>query len=309
MEGEGRDAPVGRWIIVLVAGALLGASMLAPMVWELIRLWFPSAGIPYARVFNRVAVLGAIILIIVLRRQLQLRRLGAVWRQESWREKASRAAMGVALAVFPALLVLPLVLQETALAWSGRSFGAASLVLALALPGALLVGAIEESFFRVSVFGNLARRWPVGVAAAISAVFYGAVHFLTPDREFVPASGAPIEGLRYLGRVLLGLGGSLTLLAVGGLTLIGLVLCVVLWRTGSLAVCVGMHAGWVAVTKVAIFVTTMEPGSPVRGSSGKRLLLLGSPWVWLAFVVSCILAIVLARQYSARTGSTRTGGA
>jgi membrane protease YdiL (CAAX protease family) len=222
---------------------------------------------------------------------------------------AGKAAVGVAVAVVPSLAVLPLVLQETALAWAGRTPGAASLVLALALPGALLVGLIEESFFRVSVFGNLARRWPVSVAAAISAVFYGAVHFLTPDRGFVPASAAPSEGLCYLGRVLGGLASGPTLLAVGGLTVLGLVLCAVLWRTGSLALCVGMHAGWFAVTKVAILVTTLEPGAPASGSLGKRLLLLGSPWVWLAFVVSCVLAIVLFRSGLWQDAATRTGGA
>ena len=165
-------------------------------------------------------------------------------------------------------------------------------VLVRAVPGAVLVSALEESFFRVTVFGGLARRWPMSVALGTSSALYGAVHFITPDRSFVATSASPLEGLRYLGSVLGRLLTTPTLVAVAGLSLMGAVLCVVLWRTGSLALCVGMHAGWFAVTKVAIYLSTLEAGAPAAGSIGKRLLLLGSPWVWLAAVLTAVFVLL-----------------
>lgn len=277
--------------MLLVFGAVVGAALVAPAVHALAAHWLPAAGWPFARVFDRLAVLIALALIVVLRRRLGIELLASAWRSEGWRAWLRRVPAGFVVAGVPALAVLPLVVAHTPVGWAGRTWQMALWVLVSAVPGAVLVSALEESFFRVTVFGGLARRWPVGVALGASSALYGAVHFITPDRSFVAASASPLEGIRYLGAVLGRLLTAPTLVAVAGLSLMGVALCLVLWRTGSLALCVGMHAGWFAVTKVAIYLSTLESGAPAAGSLGKRLLLLGSPWVWLAVALAAALVL------------------
>ncbi|HPC84080.1 MAG TPA: CPBP family intramembrane metalloprotease [Thermoanaerobaculaceae bacterium] len=296
---------------VLVLGAVVGAALTAPTVHALVEEWLPAVRWPFARVFDRLAVLLAVLLIIVLRRRLGLGRLAAAWRSEGWQGWLRRVPAGFVAAGAPALAVLPCVVAHTPVGWAGRTWQVALGVLVSSVPGALLVSALEESFFRVTVFRGLARRWPVAAAIAGSSLLYGLVHFIAPDRSFVAASASPLEGLRYLGVVLGRLLTAPTLVAVGGLSLMGAALCLVLWRTGSLALCVGMHAGWFTATKVAIYLSTLEPGAPAAGSLGKRLLLLGSPWVWLA--VALTTALVLGFRPSGRRvpgpSITRTGAA
>lgn len=282
---------MGGWLVVLVVGSVVGAALAAPAVHAVAVQWLPAAGWPFARVFDRLAGLLAVALIVALRRRLRLELLVSTWRSEGWRAWLRRVPVGLVVAGAPALAALPLVVARTPVGWAGRAWHMALWVLLSAVPGALAVSALEESFFRVTVFRGLARRWPVGVALGASSLLYGTVHFITPDRSFVVASVSPLEGLRYLVDVLGGLFAAPTIVAVAGLTLMGAALCVVLWRTGSLALCVGMHAGWFAVTKAAIYLTTLEPGAPAGGSLGKRLLLLSSPWVWLAIAVSAALAV------------------
>lgn len=284
---------MGRWLVLLVLGTLLGAALVAPAVHEVAGHWLPAARWPFARVFDRLAVAFAAVLVVALRRHLGLGLLGEVWRSEGWRAWLRRVPVAFATAAVPAMAVFPLVVADTPVGWAGRSWLIALWVLTAAIPGAVLVSALEESFFRVLVFCNLARRLPIALAVAASSVLYGSVHFLTPDRSFTIASASPLEGLRYLGAVLARLLAPPVLKAAAGLALMGAVLCVVLWRTGSLALCVGLHAGWFAATKAAVYLSTLEPGAPAAGSLGKRLLLLGSPWVWLAVVLAAVLVLVV----------------
>lgn len=283
---------MGGWLVVLVVGAVAGAALAAPAAHALAAHWPAAARWPFARVFDRLAVLLAVVLVVALRRRLGIDLLAAAWRSEGWRAWLRRLPVGFVAAGVPAMAALPLVVAATPVGWAGRTWPMALWVLLSAVPGAVLVSALEESFFRVLVFGGLARRWPVAVALAASSTLYGAAHFISPDRGFVAGSASPLEGFRYLGAVLGRLLATPTLVAVAGLSLMGAGLCLVLWRTGSLALCVGMHAGWFAVTKVAIYLSTLEPGAPAAGSLGKRLLLLGSPWVWLAVVLAVALVLL-----------------
>lgn len=283
---------MGGWLVVLVLGAVVGAALAAPAAHALAAHWLTAARWPFARVFDRLAVLFAVVLIVALRRRLGIDLLASAWRVEGWRAWLRRVPVGFVAAGAPALAALPLVVAHTPVGWAGRTWQMALWVLLSAVPGAVLVSALEESFFRVTVFRGLARRWPVAAAIAGSSLLYGLVHFITPDRSFVAASASPLEGLRYLGVVLGRMLTAPTLVAIGGLALMGVALCLVLWRTGSLALCVGMHAGWFAVTKVAIYLSTLEPGAPAAGSLGKRLLLLGSPWVWLAVALAAALVLL-----------------
>jgi hypothetical protein len=148
------------------------------------------------------------------------------------------------------------------------------------------------------------------VAAAVASAFYSVVHFLTPREDFMLAGGSPVEGLRYLGAVFARLVDPITLPAVLGLFLIGMVLCLALHRRRSLALIVGLHAGYFLAAKAAIRLTSLPPELAAGESMVKRELLIGSPWLWLAIAAtgSVLFLITSARfrvDFDARGGRTR----
>lgn len=269
-------------LAVLVGGSLLLAAVLAPPIWVGLGAVTGSHPWPFSRVFDRVAIAALAGLAVALRKSLGLGRLREAWRAESRPRQGLALLAGLGLAILPALASLPLVVGSTRLGWAGRSLAAAAGALTLAIPAALVVAVLEESFFRVLVFRGLAGSWPVVAAAVASSLLYSCVHFLEPYKAFQPASASPAQGLAYLASVLARLGRVEVLPALLGLFLVGLVLCLTLHRTGSVALCVGLHAGYFAAVKVAILATTLGPAARGTGSAAKRLLLLGSPWVWLA---------------------------
>lgn len=286
----------------LVVGTLVGAALVAPPAAALLGVLLPDVSPPFSRVYDRVAIAVLLVALIVLRRRLGLGRIAESWREESWPERGRRAAAGLAASLVPALLVLGLAIDSSQLMWAGRTALQAAEKMAVAIPSALVIGLVEESFFRVVVFRGLAATWRWPVAAVASSALYSAVHFLIPRRGFEISGASPLEGLRYLGAVVGRLADPNTLPALLGLFLIGLVLCLALRRQGSLAVVIGLHAGWLLAAKAAIRLTSLPPELADGGSLVKRQLLIGSPWLWLAVAVTALLIVVAARPD--RTAST-----
>jgi membrane protease YdiL (CAAX protease family) len=279
----------------LVVGTLVGAALIAPAAATLLDVLRPAAAPPFSRVYDRVAIAVLLVALIVLRRRLGLGRIAESWREESWPARGRRAAAGLAASLVPALLVLSLAIDSSQLLWAGRTALQAAEKMAVAIPSALVIGVVEESFFRVVVFRGLAATWRWPVAAVASSALYSVVHFLTPHKGFEISGASPLEGLRYLGAVVGRLADPNTLPAVLGLFLIGLVLCLALQRQRSLALVIGLHAGWLLAAKAAIRLTSLPPELADGGSLVKRQLLIGSPWLWLAVAVTAVLVVVAVR--------------
>jgi hypothetical protein len=281
-----------RALAVLVAGSLLLAALLAPVLWRTLAPMQGASPWPFSRVFDRLAILSVLLLAVLLRSSLGLVRVRDAWRAETWRQRGLAVAVGLPLAIVPALATFPAVVASTRLDWAGRTLSAAAVELLIAIPAALLVSVLEETFFRVLVFRGLAARWHPAAAALASSLLYSCVHFLQPDKSFQPTGPSPLEGLRYVFSVVARLKSAEVWPAVVGLLLVGLLLCLALHRTASLGLCIGLHAGYFAAVKVAIFLTTLGPGER-GGSVVKRLLLLGSPWVWLAVALGAAAVLLI----------------
>ncbi|HSN56469.1 MAG TPA: CPBP family intramembrane glutamic endopeptidase [Candidatus Sulfomarinibacteraceae bacterium] len=289
----------------LVVGTLVGAALIAPAAATLLEVLRPASAPPFSRVYDRVAIAVLLVALIVLRRRLGLGRIAESWREESWPERGRRAAAGLAASLVPALLVLSPAIDSSQLLWAGRTALQAAEKMAAAIPSALVIGLVEESFFRVVVFRGLAATWRWPVAAVASSALYSLVHFLTPQKGFEIIGASPLEGLRYLGAVVGRLADPNTLPAVLGLFLIGLVLCVALQWQRSLALVIGLHAGWLLAAKAAIRLTSLPPELADGGSLVKRQLLIGSPWLWLAVAVSALLVVVAVRPDRAASTPSR----
>ncbi len=112
--------------------------------------------------------------------------------------------------------------------------------------GGLLIGVIEEVFFRGALFGLLRRlvHW-VPAALAVSA-FFSFVHFLRPDSPTGIVYGEWYTGFALVPHMFhttdqpgFYIPFALTLFVMS------LVLCVLYRRHGHLYMIIGLHAGWV----------------------------------------------------------------
>ncbi|WP_275098312.1 CPBP family intramembrane glutamic endopeptidase [Sedimenticola hydrogenitrophicus] len=152
---------------------------------------------------------------------------------------------GVRSIDFPTEAWLPLLLKTTL----------------VALIGGLLIGFIEETFFRGGLFGAIRRDHGFVVTMLLSSLFYAGLHFIDPP----PLAGAEAQAW-YSG--LLILSGAFSqfaewrifdsFVALFGL---GVFFAVVRERTGNIAYCIGLHAGFVFVIKTVRKFSDLNPDS------------------------------------------------
>lgn len=151
-------------------------------------------------------------------------------------------------------------------------------VAKLALRGfsvALGLAVLQEILFRGIAMGIFLRAMRPAAALGLSAVLFALVHFLNPppglDVLDPDAAGTGFELLRKIAarfsdpRVVLGV--FAPLLALGG------VLAYARWRTASLWLPIGLHAGWIFVNAILASVTTAagDPDSLIWLISGPSL--------------------------------------
>ncbi|MGY6215460.1 CPBP family intramembrane glutamic endopeptidase [Methylolobus aquaticus] len=133
-----------------------------------------------------------------------------------------------------------------------------------ALASGLLVATMEELIFRGVMLAALVRLGGWLGAAGVTAAYYAILHFVKNDLR--PAgdevkwySGFSIlsDGLDYLMT-------ETRLDALLALFCAGLFLAVVRWiRRDGLMLCIGIHAGWVLVIKLARRYTNPDPHKPL----------------------------------------------
>lgn len=186
-------------------------------------------------------------------------------------------ARGFALGI---LVVSPLIAVFLLLGVRAPVEGAASVpdiaaYAGYALVAALMIGLVEESYFRGALLAPLGHL-PAWLAVSLVSVVYAAVHFL----------GAPLpaddvgwaSGLASIARSELPLDAFLALFAAG------LFLGALRVRFGHIGISAGFHAGWVWLTKLNQAYTDIVPDSEWRfleGSFGGTMGTLGLVWIGL----------------------------
>ena len=111
---------------------------------------------------------------------------------------------------------------------------------------ALAVACVEELLFRGAIQGIVQRGAPAGVAVVFVSARYAIVHFLKPENTAGPAHITWSSGFSQASHALAGFENPM--LVLGGfstLFLVGAVLGYARYRTRSLWMPVGLHAGWI----------------------------------------------------------------
>ncbi|MCZ6672070.1 MAG: CPBP family intramembrane metalloprotease [Verrucomicrobia bacterium] len=128
-----------------------------------------------------------------------------------------------------------------------------------ALVSALLIGLMEETFFRGFVFRTFYTALRPWLALIGSSLFFAYLHFKMPDEvlEHVPAHEIGLDdGLVAIWHTLTTFAANFDELLFFNLTLVGILLNLAFLYSRNLWACVGLHAGWVVM--IQSFVDTFD---------------------------------------------------
>ena len=166
------------------------------------------------------------------------------------------------------------------------AFDRIAYVLVSGLVSGVLVALIEETFFRGAMQYHLRYSNSLLKTAVITAVVYAAVHFVRPQ----PVSDVATTGwsigpdmlltMLHQYQDLAGIADSFVALFIAGLFL-----SLVRERSGSIALCMGIHAGWVMSIRLAREFTDVATDSPAA-------YLIGSYDGIIGWAAAALLALV-----------------
>jgi membrane protease YdiL (CAAX protease family) len=280
----------------LIVAGLVAMALFAYPAWLLLS---PHFDFPFHRIANRIGMLSLLIgFVLVARRAGVADRASLGYglpRPRFLRELAEALALGVAL-MLPIIAVMAMLDLR---AWKGGVAPDMGTIAGFALKGllsGLTVAFIEETFLRGAMYTAIRRESGVKLAVVLTAIVYSALHFFArvkiPAAEVVWGSGMDLLAgtLRTFADPLAILDAFLCLFAVGVL------LSVVRELTGSIAACVGLHAGWVWVITVV-----RETSAPDRTHPAAFLLSQFDGLVgWLVLAWTAVIGWTLFRLYARR---------
>lgn len=287
------------YFLLLMAFALVAGALLAYPAYALGQAL--GADWAFHRVASRVAMLVLLLGFLWLLRRLDLAdraSLGfAVPRHEFLRTFAIAWVIGV-LSMLPVIAAL-LAFDVRDPAGAMDAARAAGAVLKGLIAG-LVVASIEETFLRGAMHTAIERESGARAAIVLTALVYAAVHFL--NRTRIPHDSVDwASGLALLSgtfsaweRPAASIDSFLALFAVG--VLLGMVRA----RTGHIAACIGLHAGWVWIIAIARELTTRNPEAAWRSLVGSYDGLVG--YLVLGWTIVMILAF---RWLAPRLGARR----
>lgn len=281
-----------------VAAVVGGAALLAgPIHAALVAPgWLGDTDRDFLRVFRRLLLIPLVLVFL--------------WRVRPWRgagghdfglrptrARLRTAALAFAVTVLAAVALLAWQFQQGWLRFEDPlRWGELARRLGLYLVGGLLVGLLEEWFFRGWLVARGTRDVGPRFGVLVSAVIFALIHAFRPSRLEVPVSHDAAGALEALGGWLAHM---VDLEAFGasalGLFCFALLLSAAYRRAGSLWMPIGIHAGAVLVLFSYGAITDR---TPARTWAGSRLLYDG-PVAWGLLLGAALLLWRRAAESSA----------
>jgi uncharacterized protein len=273
-----------RFAIALMAG-LAAAVIISPIAAAAVGAM--GLRFPFPRIFDRTVMVTLLAAMLIWSRAMGF---GALMRAgfAAPRANLARAAIGLGIALTAIATLFALALASGA--------GGAATVGALAVRAvqfilpAILIGIIEEGFFRAFLLGGLRRDFGPRGALLASSVFYAAAHLVRSPKRYYLTGFHPGAGLGNLTASAAQLGHPIawapTLI---GLFLLGMVLGEAFLLSGTVWFSVGLHAGFVLGAKTWPLIA--DGGAPVsRWIAGAGPVpLIAAPAAWMIAVVLLVL--------------------
>ncbi|MFM8421927.1 MAG: lysostaphin resistance A-like protein [Verrucomicrobiota bacterium] len=284
-----------RLLSLYLGFVFVGGALLAPWAWKsmqaLAGAWPRLEGLaqqPFHRYVNRCLLALALVGLWPLLRSLGLHgKTRHGWHGPWCRPILLGTAGGLASCL---IVVLAPMLVEDASVAVGLPPGWMARRAASALATAAGVAVLEEWLFRGLIHGALRRSLSFPQVASITSLLYAVVHFF--DRPPQPEVVGVFTGLWTLGRMTHGLWEASSLMpGLLNLFAVGWMLALARERTGSLALSMGVHGGWVLGIKLL--------GPLVIKGTGTSAALWGTSKVFDGWASSAVLAVQLLAIHSA----------
>jgi len=269
---EPRDSAITALLraVTLVAAACAAAVIAAPWIFRVVREVPVLAAYPFHRVFDRVAVVAIVGALLLGWRWLRIR---FSFRELLKRRHAVRRGVGWCAIGFACIAVLMLAQWHAGLrAVRPHDFPGVLNAVLIGLGSAVVVGFLEECFFRGFLFHTLRQHVRRYTAVCVTSALFASVHlfsldyFLKPIKNLAPDGAQAMHwsaGVKLVALFLVPLGKPLTVLpGLVGLFLAGWLLAELTMRTRSLWPAIGLHAGWVWAIKVLGHVLKYQDPTP-----------------------------------------------
>ena len=248
---------------------------------------------PFPRIFDRTMMATLLIALIASAHELRLIELVSEGFANLEGHRSEFAAgLAISLAViailfalaaltgYGHLLLLPLLARMAKYAFA-----------------AILIGVIEEAFFRAFLLGGLRYRGNARVALIASAGIYAFAHILRSPAHIYLTGFHPWAGWQNLALSASRLAHPLIVLPVLiGLFLLGIVLGQAFILTGRVYFSIGLHAGFVIGAKTWPIVVLHPPPRWLAGPGPVPLV--AAPAAWVAAI---LIALALPRILSQGT--------
>lgn len=263
---------------------------------------------PFPRIFDRTVMVTLLAAMLCGSRSMGF---GSLMREGFARPRANlpRALIGLAISLSAIALLFGLAYMGGA--GASVSIGA---LLARAIKfafSALVIGVIEEGFFRAFLLGGMRRDFGPRVALVASSALYSIAHLVRSPAHYYLTGFHPGAGLHNLAASAAQLGHPIVAApTLVGLFLLGIVLGEAFIATGTVWFSIGLHAGFVLGAKTWPLIA--HSGAPIsRWIAGPGPVpLIAAPAAWaIALVLLIVLPRLLRRDdRSERPNQDRFGG-
>lgn len=284
---------LARFFVILIVGTVLLAAVITPYVYAALRWAFEQDLWPFSRVYDRVALAVALLILMSRRRDLPVKEIRNLLTAAPAKHIALLIAVGLVVSLSTALAGLPGLVASGRFIWNDRSVLDFVKKISVELPLGLLISFLEEFFFRAVMFVSLSRRMPWFFAAILSSLLYSVVHFVQPVKTYIPEQLNLAVGYDYTYTVVARLFTIDLLPAFFGLFLVGVVLCAVLRTTGSIYICIGLHTGWILAMKLSRFATIETDLLTIAAGASRRYFVAAQASGWISIIAAFVLIVVI----------------
>lgn len=278
--------------LIYALGVFAGAALLAFPAWSLAQ----AAGfgpVPFHKLCFRLLQACALIGLWPLMRFFGLKS-ASDWGFGGGRAPATRPR-ALARGFLGGILLLSLIVAVL-LAAGARTFRPefswqAGVLLGAAVKAALaglVIALVEETWFRGALQRAIETGFGAVAAIVVTALLYALVHFIRPDVE-VPADAVDwLSGVTVIAGAFGRFADAGIVDSLAALFAVGILLALVRHHTGRIWECIGLHAGFVVVIRLARRTTVVQPDSPHAWLAGSFDGVIG----WLGLSVFALAALV-----------------
>ncbi len=261
----------------------------------------------FGKVMRRIILAVAILVIFLFRKPLMVRSFTTIGIKLShgwWRHLQMGFLLGTG--IFILYIAFFLSSGNMTLNIDAKSFSDLILKILEILLIAGIVGFIEEMFFRGIILQSFLQDMHTASAVCASSMFYSLLHFfkakLLVSTGFQPFIGF-IVVYKSFANIVLDFNNILP--SIIGLFLVGVVLSYTYLRTKSLYFAIGLHAGWIFLTKVNIlfFDHARTNKQWLYGDSTVITGVLG----WILLIITLILIKFVTKASFYEKDAARTG--